>query len=162
MVPAQAAAAIGARSAGGADNEARGTAVNGLSERGMANTAAAACMMGRVLGEPSAACGGRGTGLDDAGLAHKRAVLGRAPEHRALVREARVVEARAPAAARGARLAEHAAHHARGRRGVRHPPLAQAVHSGPARLVIRTARGARADRGRGLCRHQTRPARGIA
>lgn len=49
-----------------------------LGEMGIANTSAAALLMARLTGEPLAVCVGRGTGLDDAGLAHKRAVLQRA------------------------------------------------------------------------------------
>jgi nicotinate-nucleotide--dimethylbenzimidazole phosphoribosyltransferase len=49
-----------------------------LGEMGIANTSAAALLMARLSGEPIEVCAGRGTGLDDAGLAHKRAVLQRA------------------------------------------------------------------------------------
>jgi nicotinate-nucleotide--dimethylbenzimidazole phosphoribosyltransferase len=49
-----------------------------LGEMGIANTSAAALLMARLTGEPLGVCVGRGTGLDDAGLAHKRAVLQRA------------------------------------------------------------------------------------
>ncbi len=49
-----------------------------LGEMGIGNTSAAALLMARLTGEPMAACVGRGTGLDDAGLAHKLAVLHRA------------------------------------------------------------------------------------
>lgn len=55
-----------------------GTNVIGFGEMGIANTSSAACLMSRLLGVPIDACVGRGTGLDDQGLAHKRAVLGRA------------------------------------------------------------------------------------
>lgn len=51
-----------------------------LGEMGIANTSAAALLMARLTGEPLAVCVGRGTGLDDAGLAHKRMVLQRALE----------------------------------------------------------------------------------
>ncbi|KVV18831.1 nicotinate-nucleotide--dimethylbenzimidazole phosphoribosyltransferase [Burkholderia cepacia] len=54
------------------------TNVIGFGEMGIANTSSAACLMSRLLGVPIDACVGRGTGLDDQGLAHKRAVLGRA------------------------------------------------------------------------------------
>ncbi|WP_246326972.1 nicotinate-nucleotide--dimethylbenzimidazole phosphoribosyltransferase [Burkholderia guangdongensis] len=57
-----------------------GTNVIGFGEMGIANTSSAACVMSRLLGLPIDACVGRGTGLDDAGLAHKRAVLARALE----------------------------------------------------------------------------------
>ena len=49
-----------------------------LGEMGIANSSAAALLMARLTGEPLTVCAGRGTGLDDAGLAHKRAVLQRA------------------------------------------------------------------------------------
>ncbi|HSV70323.1 MAG TPA: nicotinate-nucleotide--dimethylbenzimidazole phosphoribosyltransferase [Methylibium sp.] len=46
-----------------------------LGEMGIANTSAASLLMCRLTGEPLAACIGRGTGLDDAGLGRKQAVL---------------------------------------------------------------------------------------
>ena len=49
-----------------------------LGEMGIANTSAAALLMARLTGLPIAHCTGRGTGLSDAGLAHKCAVLHRA------------------------------------------------------------------------------------
>ena len=49
-----------------------------LGEMGIANSSAAALLMARLTGEPLEACTGRGTGLDDAGLLHKREVLQRA------------------------------------------------------------------------------------
>lgn len=51
-----------------------------LGEMGIGNTSAAALLMARLTGESLEACTGRGTGLDDAGLAHKRSVLERALE----------------------------------------------------------------------------------
>jgi nicotinate-nucleotide--dimethylbenzimidazole phosphoribosyltransferase len=48
-----------------------------LGEMGIANTSAAALLMARLTGLPIEQCAGRGTGLDDAGLAKKRAVLQR-------------------------------------------------------------------------------------
>jgi len=53
----------------------QGTTVIAFGEMGIANTSAAACLMSRLCDLPLAQCVGRGTGLDDAGLAHKRAVL---------------------------------------------------------------------------------------
>ncbi|MFN0113783.1 MAG: nicotinate-nucleotide--dimethylbenzimidazole phosphoribosyltransferase [Paracoccaceae bacterium] len=47
-------------------------------EMGIANTSAAALVAAKVLGISAGALAGRGTGVDDAGLARKRAVLGRA------------------------------------------------------------------------------------
>ncbi|WP_198150850.1 nicotinate-nucleotide--dimethylbenzimidazole phosphoribosyltransferase [Caldimonas taiwanensis] len=49
-----------------------------LGEMGIGNTSAAALLLARLTAAPLAECVGRGTGLDDAGLAHKRAVLERA------------------------------------------------------------------------------------
>lgn len=49
-----------------------------LGEMGIANSSAAALLMCRLTGLPLADCVGRGTGLDDAGLLHKQAVLARA------------------------------------------------------------------------------------
>lgn len=54
-----------------------------LGEMGIANTSCAALLMARLTGEPIEVCAGRGTGLDDAGLAHKRAVLQAALERHA-------------------------------------------------------------------------------
>lgn len=49
-----------------------------LGEMGIGNTSSASLLMQRLTGLPLANCVGRGTGLDDAGLAHKLAVLDRA------------------------------------------------------------------------------------
>lgn len=49
-----------------------------LGEMGIGNTSAASLLMTRLTGRPLHECIGRGTGLDDAGLARKRAVLERA------------------------------------------------------------------------------------
>ncbi len=46
-----------------------------LGEMGIGNTSSAALLMARLTGEPIAACTGRGTGLDEAGLARKLGVL---------------------------------------------------------------------------------------
>lgn len=54
-----------------------------LGEMGIANTSAAALLMARLTGEPLLHCVGRGTGLDDAALAHKRGVLQRALDRHA-------------------------------------------------------------------------------
>lgn len=51
-----------------------------LGEMGIANTSAASLLMARLTGEPIADCVGRGTGLDDTRLEHKRSVLARALE----------------------------------------------------------------------------------
>lgn len=49
-----------------------------LGEMGIGNTSSASLLMQRLTGLPLADCVGRGTGLDDAGLARKLAVLGQA------------------------------------------------------------------------------------
>ena len=54
-----------------------------LGEMGIGNTSAAALLMARLTGLPIERCAGRGTGLDDAGLARKLGVL-----REALVRHA--------------------------------------------------------------------------
>ena len=56
-----------------------------LGEMGIGNTSAAALLMHRLAGLPLEHCVGRGTGLDDAGLARKRAVLERVLERHAAV-----------------------------------------------------------------------------
>jgi nicotinate-nucleotide--dimethylbenzimidazole phosphoribosyltransferase len=55
-----------------------GANVLACGEMGIGNTAAASMLLHRVGGLPLEQCVGRGAGLDDAGLAHKRAVLERA------------------------------------------------------------------------------------
>src|ERR1700754_2484777 len=57
-----------------------GTNVIGFGEMGIANTSAAACVMSRLCALPIDVCVGRGTGLDDAGLAKKRDILAAALE----------------------------------------------------------------------------------
>jgi nicotinate-nucleotide--dimethylbenzimidazole phosphoribosyltransferase len=54
---------------------ASGCNVIGFGEMGIANTSAAACIISRLAGLPLEQCVGRGTGVDDAGLAHKLTVL---------------------------------------------------------------------------------------
>jgi len=49
--------------------------VVGFGEMGIGNSSSAALLMHRLTGEPLARCVGRGTGLNDVGLAHKLAVL---------------------------------------------------------------------------------------
>jgi nicotinate-nucleotide--dimethylbenzimidazole phosphoribosyltransferase len=58
-----------------------------LGEMGIGNTSAAALLMCRLTGLPLEQCAGRGTGLEDAALAHKVAVLRRALERHATARE---------------------------------------------------------------------------
>ena len=57
---------------------AQGCNVLGFGEMGIANTSSASCLMAIICGLPISACVGRGTGLDDAGLTHKEAVLRKA------------------------------------------------------------------------------------
>ncbi|MEX3909917.1 nicotinate-nucleotide--dimethylbenzimidazole phosphoribosyltransferase, partial [Paraburkholderia sp. BR14319] len=64
-----------------------GTNVIGFGEMGIANTSSAACLMSRLCGVPIDECVGRGTGLDNAGLAKKRNVLAAALAHHADARE---------------------------------------------------------------------------
>ncbi|QHE91448.1 nicotinate-nucleotide--dimethylbenzimidazole phosphoribosyltransferase [Pandoraea fibrosis] len=56
----------------------RGARMIGFGEMGIGNTSSAACLMQRLTGLPLAACVGRGTGVDDEGLARKTAILERA------------------------------------------------------------------------------------
>ncbi|SAL27281.1 nicotinate-nucleotide--dimethylbenzimidazole phosphoribosyltransferase [Caballeronia terrestris] len=57
-----------------------GTNVIGFGEMGIANTSAAACLMSRLCGLPIDVCVGRGTGLSNEGVSHKRDVLAAALE----------------------------------------------------------------------------------
>lgn len=82
--------AIAALEAGAArvrHHAALGTNVIGFGEMGIANTSSAACLMSRLCGVPIDECVGRGTGLDDAGLAKKRDVLAAALARHADARE---------------------------------------------------------------------------
>ena len=54
-----------------------------LGEMGIGNSSAAALLAARLTGRPLAACVGRGTGLDDAGLQRKLAVLHQAADRHA-------------------------------------------------------------------------------
>ncbi|MDR6495502.1 nicotinate-nucleotide--dimethylbenzimidazole phosphoribosyltransferase [Paraburkholderia sp. 22099] len=70
--------ALAAMQAGAArvrHHAALGSNVIGFGEMGIANTSSAACLMSRLCNVPIEECVGRGTGLDDAGLAKKRDVL---------------------------------------------------------------------------------------
>ncbi|WP_233847791.1 nicotinate-nucleotide--dimethylbenzimidazole phosphoribosyltransferase [Paraburkholderia sp. HD33-4] len=75
MTHAEALAAMQAGAARVRHHAALGTNVIGFGEMGIANTSAAACLMSRLCGVPIDDCVGRGTGLDNAGLAKKRNVL---------------------------------------------------------------------------------------
>lgn len=61
-----------------AERAALGSNVIGFGEMGIGNSASAALLLHRLGGLPLEVCVGRGTGLDDAGLMRKRAVLARA------------------------------------------------------------------------------------
>jgi nicotinate-nucleotide--dimethylbenzimidazole phosphoribosyltransferase len=75
MTREQALAAMQAGAARVRHHAALGTNVIGFGEMGIANTSAAACLMSRLCNVPVDDCVGRGTGLDNAGLAKKRNVL---------------------------------------------------------------------------------------
>ena len=60
------------------DIAAKGCNVLGFGEIGIGNTASASLITHCLTGVPLARCIGRGTGLDDAGLAHKQALLAQA------------------------------------------------------------------------------------
>lgn len=57
---------------------AEGCNVFGFGEMGIGNTSSASCLMSILCGLSIEQCVGRGTGLDDAGLAHKVSILGQA------------------------------------------------------------------------------------
>ncbi|ODP31479.1 nicotinate-nucleotide--dimethylbenzimidazole phosphoribosyltransferase [Pandoraea sp. ISTKB] len=78
MTREQLEAALTAGAARVVTHASRGTRMIGFGEMGIGNTSAAACLMQRLTGLPLAACVGRGTGVDDAGLARKTAILERA------------------------------------------------------------------------------------
>ena len=63
---------------------AAGANVFGFGEMGIGNTSSASCLMSVLCGIPIEDCVGRGTGLDDAGLAQKLSVLKQAIEHHQL------------------------------------------------------------------------------
>jgi nicotinate-nucleotide--dimethylbenzimidazole phosphoribosyltransferase len=85
MTSGEALAAMQAGAARVRHHAALGTNVIGFGEMGIANTSSAACLMSRLCGVPIDECVGRGTGLDDAGLAKKRNVLASALAHHAAV-----------------------------------------------------------------------------
>jgi nicotinate-nucleotide--dimethylbenzimidazole phosphoribosyltransferase len=63
----------------------------GFGEMGIGNTSSAAVLMYGVTGIPLEKCVGRGTGLDDPGLAHKRAVLQKAVERHGVPEDPRAL-----------------------------------------------------------------------
>jgi nicotinate-nucleotide--dimethylbenzimidazole phosphoribosyltransferase len=60
------------------DAHVKGCNVMAFGEMGIANTSAAALLLHKLAGVPLDVAVGRGTGMDDAGMERKRAVLGRA------------------------------------------------------------------------------------
>ncbi|PMS14816.1 nicotinate-nucleotide--dimethylbenzimidazole phosphoribosyltransferase [Trinickia dabaoshanensis] len=78
MTRDEALAAIRAGAARVRHHAALGTNVIGFGEMGIGNTSSAGCLMSRLCGVPIDDCVGRGTGLDNAGLARKRNVLANA------------------------------------------------------------------------------------
>jgi nicotinate-nucleotide--dimethylbenzimidazole phosphoribosyltransferase len=70
---AEAAVLVGARLAG--DAAAAGSELLGAGEMGIGNTTAAAALVAALTGAPAEAVVGRGTGVDDAGLARKTEVV---------------------------------------------------------------------------------------
>jgi len=60
---------------------AEGCNVFGFGEMGIGNTSSASCLMSVLCGLPIEQCVGRGTGLDDTGLAHKTNILAQAITH---------------------------------------------------------------------------------
>ncbi len=61
-----------------------GCNIIGFGEMGIGNTSSASCLMSVLCGIPIEQCVGHGTGLDDAGLAHKTFILKQAIAHHAL------------------------------------------------------------------------------
>nr|WP_237170117.1 nicotinate-nucleotide--dimethylbenzimidazole phosphoribosyltransferase [Pandoraea faecigallinarum] len=78
MTREQLEAALTAGAARVVTHASRGTRMIGFGEMGIGNTSSAACLMQRLTGLPLSVCVGRGTGVDDAGLARKTAILERA------------------------------------------------------------------------------------
>lgn len=62
-----------------------GSNILAFGEMGIANTSSASCLMSVLCNLPIAQCVGRGTGLDDAGLAKKTEILAQAIAHHNLV-----------------------------------------------------------------------------
>ena len=73
------------------DAAAQGCNVVGLGEKGIGNTGSASLITHLLTGVPLADCVGRGTGLDDAGLAHKRALMQKALDRAQLPADADVM-----------------------------------------------------------------------
>lgn len=78
MTPAQCAEAMQRGAAIVRERAAAGSNVFAFGEMGIGNTAAASLLTHTLTGQPLIDCIGRGTGLDDAGLQRKQALLGSA------------------------------------------------------------------------------------
>ncbi len=89
MTAAQCDAALTAGAELADDLANHGCTVLGLGEMGIANTSAAALLVHVLSGLPLVECIGRGTGLDDAGLARKHAILAAALAHHGQPADAR-------------------------------------------------------------------------
>ena len=70
---------------------AKGCNVIGMGEKGIGNTGSASLITHMLTGEPLDICVGRGTGIDDAGLLHKRALMQKAVERAKLPADADVM-----------------------------------------------------------------------
>ena len=89
MTPAERDTAIARGAALARELAAGGCKVLGFGEMGIGNTAAASLITHYLTGTPLDECIGRGTGLDDPGLARKRALLKQAAERAGLPADAR-------------------------------------------------------------------------
>ncbi len=69
----------------------RGCNVLGVGEKGIGNTGSASLITHALTGAPLADCVGRGTGLNDAGLAHKRELMAQAVKRARLPADADVM-----------------------------------------------------------------------
>ena len=89
MTPAERDTAIARGAALARELAANGCKVLGFGEMGIGNTAAASLITHTLTGTPLDECIGRGTGLDDPGLARKRALLKQAAERAGLPADAK-------------------------------------------------------------------------
>ena len=89
MTPAERDTAIARGAALARELAASGCKVLGFGEMGIGNTAAASLITHYLTGTPLDECIGRGTGLDDPGLARKRALLKQAAERAGLPADAK-------------------------------------------------------------------------
>jgi len=84
MTEAQCKQALASGAALAQQEIAHGTNVLAFGEMGIGNTSSASCLFSVLAGLPLAECVGRGTGLDDAGLAYKTQLLSQAIAHHGL------------------------------------------------------------------------------